>query len=224
VKFINEAIEWESVLYFLYSYFWDVPQSWDFIRQIRHPDATRQAFLRAGSARIVLTVRKGYEEAWTAFVEQGDFGSTLPPGHPYLTIAQEIEAYDDTNYPGIPAANAGGPSLDDVDSVATGCSVNVAASTGPVTIEVGSSAGFVVGATVVVDTVDSGLQENQAVTAVPDGSHVTLAGLTNAHDGTTAPFPIVQAGESGLLIAEWNEYTPSSGTDIAVTSNLATIA
>ena len=38
VKFINEAIEWENVLYFLYSYFWDVPQSWDFIRQIRHQD------------------------------------------------------------------------------------------------------------------------------------------------------------------------------------------
>ena len=40
VKFINEAIEWENVLYFLYSYFWDVPPSWDFIRQIRHPDST----------------------------------------------------------------------------------------------------------------------------------------------------------------------------------------
>ena len=37
-------------------------------------------------------------------------------------------------------------------------------------------------------------------------------------------FPVVQAGKKGVLIAEWNEYTPSSGTDIAVTSNLATIA
>jgi len=46
VKFINEAIEWENVLYFLYSYFWDVPQSWNFIRQLQHPDSTRQAFLR----------------------------------------------------------------------------------------------------------------------------------------------------------------------------------
>ena len=46
VKFINEAIEWENVLYFLYSYFWDYPTTWEFIRQIRHLDATRQAFLR----------------------------------------------------------------------------------------------------------------------------------------------------------------------------------
>src|SRR5262249_95436 len=49
VKFVNEAIEWENVLYFLFSYFWDVPASWNFIQQIRHPDSTRQAFLRSGS-------------------------------------------------------------------------------------------------------------------------------------------------------------------------------
>ena len=34
IKFINEAIEWENVLFFLYSYFWDIPGSWEFIRQI----------------------------------------------------------------------------------------------------------------------------------------------------------------------------------------------
>jgi GH18 family chitinase len=94
VKFINEAIEWENVLYFLYSYFWDVPASWDFIRQIRHPDAIRQALLRAGSARVVLTVRKGWETAWVSFVETGGFGQTLLPSHPYMTIAQEIQAYE----------------------------------------------------------------------------------------------------------------------------------
>jgi hypothetical protein len=34
----------------------------------------------------------------------------------------------------------------------------------------------------------------------------------------------VHAGEDGVVIVEWNEYTPSSRTDIVVTSNLATIA
>ena len=104
VKFINEAIEWENVLYFLYSYFWDVPLSWDFIRQIQHPDSTRQAFLRAGSARVVLTVRRGWK-TFVNFVEAGGFGQTLLPDHPYMSIAQEIQAYDETNYPGIPPAN-----------------------------------------------------------------------------------------------------------------------
>jgi hypothetical protein len=105
VKFIQQAIEWENMLYFLYPYFWDVPAAWDFVRTLEHPDATRQQFLRAGSARVVLTIRPGFEDAFVAFVDRGELGQVLPPNHPYLTIGQEIHAYDQTNYPGIPPAN-----------------------------------------------------------------------------------------------------------------------
>jgi hypothetical protein len=225
VKFINEAIEWENVLYFLYSYFWDVPDSWDFIRNISHPDKTRQAFLRSGSARVVLTVRKGYETRWTSFVETGDLKSMLPAGsNPYMTIAQEIQNYDDTNYPGIPPANPGGPALNDAQQVVAACSTKVSATGSAVLLAVDNSDGFLAGATVSIDTAESGLQESQRVTAVPDATHITVQQLNDAHDGTSTPFPIVQQGEQGLLISEWYEYTPTSGTDIAVTSNLTTIA
>jgi hypothetical protein len=105
VKFIQEAIEWENLLYFLYPYFWDVPAAWDFVRDLEHPDPTRQSFVRAGSARVVLTIRPGYEEAFAAFIDLGDFGKILPPDHPYLTIGEEMRAYAQTNYPGIPPAN-----------------------------------------------------------------------------------------------------------------------
>jgi hypothetical protein len=57
-----------------------------------------------------------------------------------------------------------------------------------------------------------------------DGTHITVGALDNTHGSDTGPFLVFQPGEKGVLIAEWNEYTPSSGTDIAVTSNLATIA
>ena len=97
VRFINQAIEWENVITFLSSYFWDVPQGWDFIRQIRHSDPTRQAFLRAGSARAVLTIRKGWEEVWVHFYEGGSTDSIMLENSPYLTIAREIAAYDDRN-------------------------------------------------------------------------------------------------------------------------------
>jgi len=233
VKFINEAIDWENVLYFLYSYFWDVPPSWDFIRQLRHPDSTRQAFLRAGSARVVLTVRKGWETAWVSFVEAGGFGKTLLPNHPYMSIATEIRDYDLTNYPGIPPANPGGGPLPDAgESVATQSSDSHAASASPVTITVASSVGFIAGYTAIIDDYASGsvvngrfvtIQEIQTIVAVPDATHITVKGLNNAHDGSTRPFAIRQGGEKGQLIAEWFEYTPTSGTDIAVTSNLATI-
>ena len=234
VKFINEAIEWENVLYFLYSYFWDVPPSWDFIRQIRHPDATRQAFLRAGSARVVLTVRRGWELAWVRFVEAGGFGSELIPGHPYLTIAKEIQDYDQTNYPGIPPANpGGGPLPDDGASVATVSAAKLAPNAAAVTVAVKSSAGFQPGYTAIIDTWDTKMmkgglpvtaQETQVITAVPDPTHITVERIDNPHDGSLVPFPIMQGGEKGQIIAEWFEYTPTSGTDIAVTSNLADIA
>lgn len=224
VNFINQAIDWDNTIYFLYSYFWDVPPSWDFIRQIQHPDATRQAFLRAGSARVVLTVRPGWEVAWTYFVE---YWGTLPenlPGHPYLTIAQQIQDYDSTNYPGIPPANPGGPADQDTPQVGTTCDADVQPSPSPVTIPVGDSTGFVPGATAIIDTWDSGVQETQPITAVPDATHVTVQAMSNAHSLVkNVPFPVVQAGTQGVLIAEWFEYTPTSGTDIAVSSDLSTI-
>jgi hypothetical protein len=234
VRFINDAIDWDDIVYFLYSYFWDVPFAWDNIRNIQHPDATRQAFLRSGSARVVLTVRPGWEAAWIQFVEGGNFGTSASPfEHPYLTIAQEIQDYDNTNYPGIAPANPGGDAApDDGVYVATASNDTVGPSTGQVTLTVVSSAGFGVGQTAIIDSWEpyaSGstvqtVQEQQQIVAVPDGTHITVAKLLNAHDGSSTPFPVIQAGETGMLIAEWFEYTPTSGTDIAVTSNLETIA
>jgi hypothetical protein len=237
VKFINEAIEWENVLYFVYPYFWDVPASWHFIQQIRHPDSTRQAFLRAGSARVVLTVRPGWEDAWVRFVEVGKYGLVpLPDDHPYLSVAKEIQLYDQTNYRGIPPANpAGGPLPDNAESVATVSTDVLAKSNGkPVTINVRSSVGFDVGHTAIIDTWDSKsdpkdpksstLQEAQTIVAIPNTTQITVERIENSHDGTEGPIPVMQAGEKGQLIAEWFEYTPSSGTDIQVTSNLETIA
>ncbi|MDX6356445.1 MAG: hypothetical protein QOF98_3348 [Streptomyces sp.] len=229
VRFVNQAIEWENVVSFLYSYFWDLPESWAFVRGIQHPDANRQAFLRAGSARVVLTVRKGWETRWVNFVENGVIDDPGQPSSPslYWTIAQEIAAYDDRNYPGIPPANPGRTATRLEDAVFTTSAVTVGPSAQPVTIPVASSDGFVVGLGVLIDAVrdTADNQESQLITAIPDGTHIQVAKLTKAHTGTAAaPFPVMQPGEKGELIAEWNEYTPTSGTDIAVTSNLSTIA
>ncbi|WP_233890040.1 hypothetical protein [Paraburkholderia flagellata] len=229
IRFINQAIEWENVVSFLYSYFWDLPQSWEFIRRIRHSDANRQAFLRAGSARVVLTVRKGWEEAWVRFAEGGFEDATIDPQHPYLRIAQEIAAYDDRNYPGIPPANPAASGAKIEDAVFAVSSDSLAPTSSPVVIAVDSSKGFVVGAQVVIDEgvdLDSidGRQEAQTVVAIPDDKHVTVSAIAHAHGATGQPYPIVQPGTKGVLLAEWFEYTPTSGTDIAMTSNLTTIA
>jgi type II secretory pathway pseudopilin PulG len=104
IKYIHNAIEWENVLYFTYPYFWDDNTLWDFKKFLYHPDPTHRVFLRAGAARVVLTIRPGFEPSFTQLVESGAF-STLPGPHPYVTIAQEIQDFANTNYPGFPPAN-----------------------------------------------------------------------------------------------------------------------
>ena len=80
---------------------------------------------------------------------------------PYLTIAQEIYDYDNTNYPGIPPANPGGVAPpDDGSYAATSCTMvpspppNTPPNT-PITLTVVSSAGFKVGYCAIIDSWDA---------------------------------------------------------------------
>jgi hypothetical protein len=104
VKFINQAIEWENIVFFLYPYFWDKKGNWDEKLFFNHTDLKHREFLRAGMARVVLTIRPGYEESFTNVVDQGSFG-TYAGRSPYMPIVVEIQKYAQTNYPGILPAN-----------------------------------------------------------------------------------------------------------------------
>lgn len=74
-----------------------------------HPDPLRREFLRAGGARVVLPIRPGFERAFSRLMSTGRLdgdGSPDPEDPPYMSIAQEIEAYARTNYPGNPAGES----------------------------------------------------------------------------------------------------------------------
>src|SRR5690606_17954735 len=157
------------------------------------------------------------------FAETGSIDGA--PAAPYLSIAREIAAYDDRNYPGIAPANPAKTATRLQESVYATCAQQVAASAQPVTLGVDSSKAFVVGLPVVLDTYgDTHVQESVRIVAIPTDHQITVEKVGHTHDGSQTPFPVIQPGERGTLIAEWNEYTPTSGTDIAVTSNLASIA
>ncbi len=121
IKFLHQAIEWENVLYFIYPYFWDHPHNHAIKRSLHHPDSIHQTFLRGGAARVVLTVRPGFEESFTRLFETGNLDGDLG-NHPYLTIAQEIRNYAQTNYPGIPGTEPDGdiPPRDQVERAERG--------------------------------------------------------------------------------------------------------
>lgn len=104
IKFLHQAIEWENMVFFLYPYFWSHTKRWELKKYLHHPDFLHQSFLKSGSARVVLTIRPGFERDFVSFLEKGRFAD-LPADHPYMTIAQEIEAFAKTNYPGVRAAN-----------------------------------------------------------------------------------------------------------------------
>jgi hypothetical protein len=104
IKFLHHAIEWENMIYFLYPYFWSHQSRWELKKYLSHPDPQHRAFLKAGCARVVLTIRPGFERDFLSLVETGEFDS-LATDHPYFTIADEIRAFAETNYPAIPSAN-----------------------------------------------------------------------------------------------------------------------
>ncbi len=104
IKFLHQAVEWENMIYLLYPYFWSHASRWEFKKYLDHPDPLHKVFLKAGSARVVLTIRPGFEKDFISLMENGNF-ERLPDTHEYITIAEEMENYANTNYPGIPPAN-----------------------------------------------------------------------------------------------------------------------
>lgn len=104
IKFLHQAIEWENMLFFLYPYFWSHTSRWELKKYLDHPDFMHRSFLKSGSPRVVLTIRPGFEKDFVSFLETGTFDG-LDATHPYMTIAQEMQSFAETNYPGIRAAN-----------------------------------------------------------------------------------------------------------------------
>jgi hypothetical protein len=105
VSFLHQAVEWENINSFLYPYFWTPRESWKQRLRLRDDDPIHEAFLRAGAARVVLPIRPGWEKAFLAVMETGSANGLDGTDHPYLTIAEEIQNFAKTNYPGMIPAN-----------------------------------------------------------------------------------------------------------------------
>lgn len=103
VKFVHQAVEWENLLYILFPYFWGSERIGKEKFLFEHQDPEHQNFLRAGYARVILTIRPGFEEDFMKLVETGQISGNYQS--PYVSIAEMIKAQALTNYTGIPPAN-----------------------------------------------------------------------------------------------------------------------
>ncbi len=93
-KFMEQAFEWEIMDYTFYPYYWANRKSWQEFYLSESMDPLFRSFLQAGMARIIVTVRPGFEAAVQFFLETGliwNGGSVPVIGDPmYMSIVDEM--------------------------------------------------------------------------------------------------------------------------------------
>lgn len=80
VRFLEQAFEWDNMSYSFYPYYWAYKDTWLNHYNQHDDDALHQSFLQAGMARVIVTVRPGFEEAVNLYMVTGKIwnGGTMP--------------------------------------------------------------------------------------------------------------------------------------------------
>jgi hypothetical protein len=98
IRFFEQAFEWEQMMFFFYPYFWGRKPNWVNRSLLQDTDPAFAEFIKAGSARIVVSVRPGFERAIAHFLDTGETwdGGDLPAitSPLYVSIIEEIRERD----------------------------------------------------------------------------------------------------------------------------------
>lgn len=83
VRFFEESFEWDQMTYMLAPYFWGRRASWFLRQSINVPnDPQHEAFLRAGSARVIVPVTAGHEARLLTYLQVTKTHPKLPEWDP----------------------------------------------------------------------------------------------------------------------------------------------
>ncbi|MFC4512171.1 hypothetical protein [Streptomyces ehimensis] len=106
IQFLEQALEWSTMTYILYPYFWAPSKRWQELQQFESADAEYDKFLRSGSARVVVAARPGFEctvNHFMVFGEPWGGGPAPVPGDDlYVSVAQELKELTRAPADGIP--------------------------------------------------------------------------------------------------------------------------
>lgn len=95
-KFMEQAFEWEIMDYTFYPYYWANKSMWKEMYISDSVDPLFRSFLQAGMARVIVTVKPGFEDAVQFFMTTGKIwnGGEVPViGDPlYMSIVDEMRA------------------------------------------------------------------------------------------------------------------------------------
>ena len=93
-KFMEQAMEWSVMDYIFYPYYWGNKANWQEMYLSSDLDPLFRNFLQAGMARVIVTVKPGFEDAVQFFMSTGKIwnGGEVPViGDPmYLSIVDEM--------------------------------------------------------------------------------------------------------------------------------------
>jgi hypothetical protein len=108
IAFFEQGFDWPQMAWLLYPYFWTGRDDWPEQSVQSDPDPLFAQFLRAGAARIVLPVRRGFERVVCSRLglplERGWFSdpAPIPREEPWLSIVEEIQSYQRGGDEGVP--------------------------------------------------------------------------------------------------------------------------
>ena len=96
IRFFEQAFEWDQMTYQFLSYFWGAKKHWMTNLQWEDTDPLFGQFLRAGSCKVVISVRPGFEEAVLHFLRTGELweGGEVPAisDEQYVTMLKELRS------------------------------------------------------------------------------------------------------------------------------------
>lgn len=94
IQFLEQALEWNNMTYVTYPFYWTERKRWPDLEELRSNDADFAAFLRAGTARVIVPARPGFAYAVECFATHGipwSGGAAPTPGDDdYISVAKEI--------------------------------------------------------------------------------------------------------------------------------------
>lgn len=95
VKFFEQAFEWDLMSYNFYPFYWAQKENWKNLYNVNETDdATFKAFLQSGMARVILTIRPGFEEAVNWYMSTGQVwnGGQVPTmdDELFISIVEEL--------------------------------------------------------------------------------------------------------------------------------------
>jgi hypothetical protein len=106
VQFFEQAFEWENMIYICYPYYWARSSQWVADATSASADPVFDQFLNAGSARVVVPARPGFENLVAYYIQTGQiWGGSQPPAPNdpnYLSVAAEIQALEQGATDGTP--------------------------------------------------------------------------------------------------------------------------